>query len=349
MGVKPSISDCLLSHNPQLHYWQIILPSVSLQILMAQQISLADAKCVTTLLEQLCLEYLAMKVYLLLCFHYALHIKDMIMDECALNNAWVWSFDNAHQTLTQAHENGHTNGVLERTMRQKWLRMQSVQTSVSLSSKADMLTYLHGYEGGTASKYPQPLFTADDSQLIKELLENIKGWECDQHWGALVSALAKKTSPLGQGMHTHCKFILGLLNQCIESIKISTQSVEFNLYKAGHGIYEKVTTFESWIWPGLHLYGDGLAVPGGIHIPRTGATRACSHFYFEGVWYGSAHHHCGRSSPFVYIQQCQPVWVEQVISVKLTNTNGQERESLMVVVQSYRAPTLKPAFSWEFS
>jgi hypothetical protein len=102
---------------------------------MAREISLADASYGTTLLERLCLDYLDMNVYLPPCFHYALHIEDTITDFGSLNNTWVWSFEHAHQTLIRAHKNGHTNGILERTMMRKWLRMQSVQMLVSNTSQ----------------------------------------------------------------------------------------------------------------------------------------------------------------------------------------------------------------------
>jgi hypothetical protein len=104
---------------------------VATKVLICYRLSRSDAQYGAALLERLCVEYTDMSAYLTQCFHYAMHIAEMIEQYGLLNNTGVWSFKSAHLTLTCANKNRHQNGVVERAMMRKWLKMQPFQSLVS--------------------------------------------------------------------------------------------------------------------------------------------------------------------------------------------------------------------------
>jgi hypothetical protein len=128
---------------------------------------------------------------------------------------------------------------------------------------------------------------------------------------------------------------------------MASQRVPFNLHRAGQRIYRLVLNAASQAWPDLHFCGDGLPVPGAIHIPRTGATHSSSHFFYEGVRYGSANNSRGLKSQYGYIDSRRPVKIDTILTITINDHDGQERCAHFALVQRFSEPKRIPSFPWD--
>ncbi|KAF8594557.1 hypothetical protein BDV93DRAFT_515687 [Ceratobasidium sp. AG-I] len=71
------------------------------------------------------------------------------------------------------------------------------------------------------------------------------------------------------------------------------------------------------LWPAHCFYGSGLAIPGGFFVPPEGAVRKHAYVEYDGLRYGSYWHSGGRCACYGFINNQQPVRIEQVLLIEI--------------------------------